>query len=125
MAMTTLRRFDVPKGVMITLSRPASPDKRGAYNDWYSNQHAPEILNIPGVRSIRRFQPIDAETGELDPEAHYLAVIELEGANLPAIVKAMAAHVGPEKAIMHEVVELPGIVYLFEALFEATKVGDS
>jgi hypothetical protein len=106
----------MPKGVLVTLSRPIQPHKREAYNDWYSNQHAPELLKVPGVTSVRRFEPIDERTGELDLDGLYLAVVELEGENLAAVKQAIVDHNGPEMAHVQKVVDPAATVHIFSEI---------
>jgi hypothetical protein len=91
---------------MLAYSRPVSPAKADDYNDWYNNEHLPEVLTVPGVQRIRRYKPIDPETGKLDPGGYYLAVIELEGDDIIAIKSAMEQHNGPELARLPEIMEL-------------------
>ena len=46
----------MPKGIMVVQTSPVDPAKEDAYNDWYDNTHIPEILEIPGFTSARRFK---------------------------------------------------------------------
>jgi hypothetical protein len=96
----------VPKGLILAYSRPASLAKANDYNDWYDNEHLPEVLTVPGIQRIRRYKPIDPETGVPDPEGYYLAVIEIEGDDMIAIKLALEQHNGPELARLPEIMEL-------------------
>lgn len=46
------------------------------YNKWYDEEHLPDLLTIPGVRSAQRFRAQD-NAGPA-PEHRYLAVYDLE-----------------------------------------------
>ncbi|CAM3127556.1 hypothetical protein MYCO108962_00520 [Mycobacterium colombiense] len=56
-----------------------------AFNDWYDTRHVVDVLNVPGVVAVQRYDlaPMtlpdgDAAPAELPPPAHrYLAVYEL------------------------------------------------
>jgi hypothetical protein len=77
----------VAKALMVTYSRPASPDQEDEYNDWYDNTHLPDILCVPGVVSARRFKLSRAQIGEPDgslPE--YVAVYDLDAPDIQALL---------------------------------------
>ncbi|MEE3853042.1 hypothetical protein VZC37_22085 [Gordonia sp. LSe1-13] len=63
------------------------------FNDWYSNTHLDEVLDIPGFVSAQRYVhvPVSLHHGKAAPEAkhRYIAVYEIEG-DLDAAVKAFA-----------------------------------
>jgi hypothetical protein len=66
---------------MVVQTSPVDPAKEDEYNNWYDNTHIPEILQIPGFVSARRFKlPGPGRDG-----AHsYLAVYELDADDLTA-----------------------------------------
>ena len=39
----------MPKGIMFVQSRPSTPGRDDEYNNWYSNEHIPEVLAIDGI----------------------------------------------------------------------------
>ena len=75
--------------LLVVLTNPL-PGKEDAYNDWYSNIHIKEIVQIPGFVSAQRFKLGEAQMGPTG--AHlYLAIYEMEddaGAAVEALVKA-------------------------------------
>ncbi len=71
------------KGIFLVLSRPSSNTPEGiqAFNEWYEGAHAPQVLNIPGWLSARRFKLADEQLIPLraiDPEFQYVALYELD-----------------------------------------------
>ena len=52
------------------------PDKETAFNEIYDTEHIPNILQVPGVISARRYEVIRGEP-------KYMAVYELESPDLP------------------------------------------
>jgi hypothetical protein len=50
------------------------------YNDWYTNHHLDEILEIEGFKRGQRFELADARMTRDTPDTpyHYLAVYEIE-----------------------------------------------
>jgi len=46
-------------------------DDLPAWNDWYEQIHIPDMLSVPGIQAVRRYQ-------RLGTRAHYLAVYEID-----------------------------------------------
>lgn len=63
------------KAVLIVLTNPGSPEADSAYNDWYTDVHVPDVLEVPGYVSAIRYkafpswQPIPQQ---------YLTIYDLE-----------------------------------------------
>ena len=80
------------KGIIYVETRPSSPDRDQEYNTWYDEVHIPELVALDGIVSARRLRPVDGD-------GPYVALYELEGDNLRAILDNMrgqlpaAAHV--------------------------------
>ena len=49
-----------------------APEKEQEFNQWYNDVHVPEILDMPGFISGRRFRRISGD------EIKYMALYELE-----------------------------------------------
>ena len=75
------------KGIMYVESRPSSPDREQEYNTWYDEVHLPELLALDGIVSARRLRPLDGD-------GSYVAIYELEGDDLQAILDNMIANAG-------------------------------
>lgn len=75
------------KGVIYVESRPSSPAREQEYNTWYDEVHLPELVELEGFVSARRLRPVDAD-------GSYLALYEIEGDDLRAIVNNMLAQAG-------------------------------
>jgi hypothetical protein len=73
----------VARGIIVVRTRPVDPAREDEFNDWYTNVHIPEILTTPGFVAARRYRT----PGTSD----YLAVYEIEGDDLDAVRKGMAA----------------------------------
>ena len=48
------------------------------FNDWYNNEHVPDLLGCPGFVAAQRFKLVDRD-GEPAVASRYLVVYELEG----------------------------------------------
>ena len=75
------------KGIMLVESVPSSPDREDEYNTWYDDVHIPELLALDGIVGARRLRPVDGQ-------GPYVAIYELEGDDLQAILDNMIANAG-------------------------------
>ncbi|MCV7377674.1 hypothetical protein BST11_03360 [Mycobacterium alsense] len=75
------------KGIMYVESQPSSPDREQEYNTWYDEVHLPELLKIDGIVSARRLRPVDGK-------GPYVAIYEIEGDDLQAVLDNMIASSG-------------------------------
>ena len=75
------------KGIMYVESRPSSPDREDEYNTWYDEIHIPQLLTFDGIVAARRLRPVDGN-------GPYVALYELEGDDLQAVLDNMMANAG-------------------------------
>ena len=73
------------KGIILVESYPSSPDRDQEYNTWYDEVHLPQLVALDGFVSARRLRPVDG-TGP------YVALYEIEGDNLQAVLDNMIAN---------------------------------
>jgi len=75
------------KGLILVESRPSSPDREQEYNTWYDEIHLPELVALDGIVSARRLRPVDGD-------GPYVALYEIEGDSLQAVLDNMIANAG-------------------------------
>jgi hypothetical protein len=73
------------KGIIHVETRPSSPDRDQEYNRWYDEVHLPELVALDGFVSARRLRPVEGD-------GPYLALYEIEGDDLQAILNNMRAN---------------------------------
>jgi hypothetical protein len=95
----------MPKAIMFVQSRPSTPERDGEYNDWYTNTHIPEVLDIPGITAARRFKASDVAPPP-DGAHQYCAVYELECDDLSAIMPALAERFADGSMHMSDAMEM-------------------
>jgi hypothetical protein len=89
----------VPKGIMLVQTSPVDPAKEDAYNDWYDNTHIPEILEVPGFTSARRYKV----NGPGAEGAHsYLAIYEIDADDLTAPVAELGKRAAAGQSTMSD-----------------------
>ena len=82
----------MPKGVMVVQSRPVSAEREDEYNKWYDEAHMPDIRQIPGFVSARRYRVRDAGSVTADPATPtYLAIYEIEADDLNVPLNELSA----------------------------------
>jgi hypothetical protein len=105
----------MPKGILVVESGPAE-GREDDYNDWYSNTHIPEILQVPGFISANRYRVTDpAHSGG---KATYLAVYELEADDLSAPPAALRARAEAGQSTSSDALATspPPVITLYELL---------
>ena len=65
--------------------------KEKEYNDWYDNQHLPDLLKIPGIVAAQRYRHDDPREGMPAPAAKYLAIYEIDSDDIASVFKEIAA----------------------------------
>jgi hypothetical protein len=67
------------RNLLLVFSNPVD-GREDEYNDWYTNHHLDEILEIEGFRRAQRFRLADAEMNRDTPETpyRYLALYEVD-----------------------------------------------
>jgi len=75
----------MPKAVYVVQSSPLDAEHEPAYDEWYENTHIPEVLDVPGFVSVRRFRVVGG--GE---DAHtFLTIYEIEADDLNTPLKEL------------------------------------
>lgn len=77
------------------------------FNAWYDDRHVPDILDLPGVVSAQRFVISDAERSAAP--YRYLAIYEVETADLAQTVATLKAREGTEAMPVSDALK-PGLL---------------
>lgn len=87
--------------ISVVLSNPV-PGREEEFNDWYSNQHVPDVLAIPGVIAASRYRRIGESAAPPFGRFRYMAMYELETNDLRALFRELNARVGTARMPMHD-----------------------
>src|SRR5262249_1222043 len=79
----------MPKAVLVVLTNPVA-GQEDDYNDWYDNEHIPDLLAVPGITAAQRYT-IAPASGQ-KPEQKYLAIYEIESDDVEKTLAAMREH---------------------------------
>lgn len=77
------------KWVFIVESNCTDPDREADFNEWYNNIHLPDMLELPAVLRVDRYENIDPEDGE----GKYIAMYEMESDDIQKTMDDTAQHV--------------------------------
>jgi hypothetical protein len=85
----------MPRAILLAFTNPADGASEAEFNAWYDGQHVPDVLQVPGVISARRFalSPAQFRPPRTTPAA-YLAIYEIEAESLEEVLAEWAAR-GP------------------------------
>ncbi|WP_156967027.1 DUF4286 family protein [Paraburkholderia ferrariae] len=77
----------MPSFLLMVASNPKAGGD-DAYNEWYTNQHIPDVLKVPGFVAARRYQTIDHDK----TSQNYLALYEIEAASFEDARASLTKH---------------------------------
>jgi hypothetical protein len=79
------RTITMQKFMLIAINGPTSGND-AAYNEWYNEVHAADLMSVNGAKSVRRFK-VEAQNRIDKP---YVNITEIEGESAEAIMKELA-----------------------------------
>jgi hypothetical protein len=89
----------------VVLSNPKD-GREDEYNDWYDRRHLADVLAVPGFVAAQRFRLAKAD-GER--RHRYLALYEIETADLRATLKDLYGRVGTPAMPISEAIDMDGV----------------
>ncbi len=72
------------KYLLLAMNGPTEPALETTYNRWYDEVHLPDLLEVPGVTSARRFKVIQGNV-----PWPYVAAYEIETDDLRGVLEVM------------------------------------
>jgi hypothetical protein len=69
----------------------AAPDQDDDFNRWYEEQHAPNVLEIPGFTGVSRYTVSGSESHA--PAHRYLALYDIETDDPNAVMQELSTRV--------------------------------
>lgn len=97
----------MPKAVLVVQSQASDESREDEYHKWYENTHIPQLKEVPGIVSARRFTLAGGGFGPADPSipAH-LAIYDLDSDDLDGLVAEIATRAGDGRIEMTDAMEL-------------------
>ena len=110
----------MPKALMLAFTQPTTDEAVEEFNDWYSNKHVYDLLNIEGFISATRYElPKGIETLPGVPDGvsqRYMALYEIEAddeAGLQKFADALKVALSDGTADIHPMLDMGNLAASF------------
>ncbi|MGE0387481.1 MAG: hypothetical protein AB7Q97_22355 [Gammaproteobacteria bacterium] len=102
--------------VLVVMTNP-TPGNDAEYNRWYDEVHLPDVCNVPGFNSARRFRLADGEGA-----FKYLAVYEVQTGDIKACLADLGSRAGTDRMTMSPALDMQNIsMQVFEQISQYPK----
>jgi hypothetical protein len=93
----------MPKGIFFVQSQASDESRAEEYHKWYDNTHIPQLCEIPGIVSARRFDLVNAGFADADPSIpKHLAIYELDADDLDDVMQEIMKRSGDGRMEMND-----------------------
>jgi hypothetical protein len=100
-------------------------DRHLEFNEWYNNQHIPDLLRTPGVLGAQRYRLCETQRDKPPYPYQYLAIYECDADRLEEIVADISRRVGtPDMPLSEAYDSSHRIACFFEPLTGMIRPGD-
>lgn len=103
------------KHTFVVFTNPVD-GKEAAYNDWYDNRHLPDVLDVPGFVSARRFRLSDTQRATGPFPWKYLALYEIETDDLKKTLATLAERSGTAAMVMSDALAEQRLAWVFDPI---------
>jgi hypothetical protein len=93
----------MPKFTFVVLSN-AVPGREQEFNDWYTNQHLPDLLRVPGVQSAQRFRRTAQQRSAGPQPWEYMALYHCDAPEPDALTRELKARAGSAQLLMSDAI---------------------
>lgn len=100
----------MPKYLFLAFTNPTEGQEE-EFNRWYDEQHIPDVIDVPGFISARRFRLDDTQYPlNTVPNRHrYLALYEIETDDVGKTLDELRGRIGTPKMVMSDSLDLNGL----------------
>jgi hypothetical protein len=109
--------WPVPKYNLIALTNPLE-GRDDEFNDWYTNIHLADVLKLPGVTAAQRYRLADTQHRPGSFEWSYMAVYEIEVADISETLAALKAASGTERMPLSPALSPERMVWIYQPITE-------
>jgi hypothetical protein len=103
--------------LVLTSPTPGAEDE---FNEWYDNVHVPQVLQMPGFLTGRRFQLVSPDPAD---SPSYLAVYEIESDDIQATLR-MIPEMAPSRTKSTAIDTSVSVVRMYEAISPLQRTAD-
>ncbi|WP_439678399.1 hypothetical protein [Embleya sp. MST-111070] len=105
----------MPRYTYVVLTNPVE-GKESEFNDWYTNTHVHDALDVPGFVSAQRFALAHKQRAEAPFPWGYLAIYELETDDLQESIDALGARYNTPEMTISEALHPERLGLIFQAM---------
>ncbi len=111
--------------VLLVMSNPVSAERESEYNDWYSNRHVGDVVDVPGFAAATRYVASEAQMVG-PPQYKYLAVYEIDADDPADAVRSLReALATPGKMPVSDAMDRNSLfVHVYTAITEKVSSSD-
>src|SRR5258707_9947097 len=88
---------------LVVFSDSTEDDNEDEYNDWYTNQHLADVVDVPGFVSAQRFKIKTLVMGEFKNK--YMAIYNIESDDPQKVMDAMMARRGTDQMVISDALD--------------------
>jgi hypothetical protein len=98
----------MPKAILLVQSQPSDPSREDEYNKWYDATHLPQVCDVPGIVTARRYElaPTSAMPAPPDDSSKYIAIYEIEADDLDTVLAEIVTRSGDGRIEMSDVLAM-------------------
>lgn len=101
--------------VFVVFTNPVA-GQDGTYNDWYTNQHLGDVLNVPGFVSAQRFRLSDAQRAAGPFPWQYMALYHIETDDLQKTLATLAERSGTPAMVMSDALAAERLAWVYDPI---------
>lgn len=114
----------MPKFTYLVLSNPV-PGREQEYNDWYTHQHIPDVLEVPGVLNAQRFKLSAQQRRPGALPWAYLALYQCDAPEPDVVTQELVRRAGTAQMVPSDAIAKDTLGCYFEAITEVLVPGAS
>ncbi|MSO90603.1 MAG: hypothetical protein EXR01_03305 [Acetobacteraceae bacterium] len=103
------------KHVFVVFTNPVA-GKDSTYNDWYTNQHLPDVLNVPGFVSAQRFKLSDTQRAAGPFPWQYMALYQIETDDLKKTLATLGERSGTSAMVMSDALAAERLAWVYDPI---------
>jgi hypothetical protein len=91
------------------------------FNRWYTEQHVPDVLRVPGIVSARRFKRTAQQRSAAQQPWQYMALYECDAAEPQVVTDGLRARAGTPEMPMSDAMAEGAYACYFEPITEVLR----
>lgn len=103
------------KHVFVVLTN-AVDGRDDEFNDWYTKQHIPDVLRVPGIVAAQRFALSDAQRMEPPYPHKYLALYDIDSDDLAETMRVLKQRIGTDEMVVSDAMDRTRSAWVFHEI---------